>query len=135
MTTIQEVSAMLPLLTPYSMPSDSTQAQTLYDIAGEVVDHDITGASDTETTRAYCYYIAHLMSSKDGSATATSEHLGEWSVTYKATAPGSSVWLAQYDAIKDRIVRGSLVAGGRTVTIDDVDTASRYPLDRSGVPE
>lgn len=134
MTTIQEVSAMLPLLTPYSMPTDSTQAQTLYTLAGEIADYDLSGASDTNITRAYCYLIAHFLSTKDGSANATSEHLGEWSVTYKSGVAGSSAWLDQYDLLKDQLFRGNLIASNSAVTIDDVDTSRMYPLDPSGVP-
>lgn len=134
MTTIQEVGAMLEALTPYSMPSDETKAQTLYNIADEIVEHDIPTASDTDKNRACAYYVAHLLSGKNGSSNITSEHLGEWSATYKTTASGSSFWLEEYRAMKYRILRGKLISTAMSVTIDDTETSKRYPLDSAGVP-
>lgn len=74
MTTMEEVIEMMPLVTGFTLASET--AQTYFDLASGAV----TGLSGKEETLGCCYYIAHLLSNK--SDRITSEHLGSYSVSY-----------------------------------------------------
>lgn len=126
---IYAVSAMLPLITPYSMPTDQTQAQTIYALAVAKAEQDGLNVADTVMTQALCYIIAHMMSAKDGSASVTSEHLGDWSASYATSSDGSSKWIAEYNSIKDDYIRGSLISDASSVEINDVKLSRVYPPD------
>ena len=121
MTTLEEVRTMMPVVTEFSLPTDTT-AQTLYDLASSKV----TGLSGDVETQGYCYYIAYLMSSK-GNFGVSSEHLGSYSVTYggKATNP----YLAQYN----ELIRASRLSAFTIGTHEDAEYMQDYPLDGNRV--
>lgn len=129
MSTLGDVTAMLSLITPYQMPINITEAQLLYDIGMEAVSTDLVGATDLIQTRGCCYYIAHLLSTRDGSSRATSEHLGEWSIGYAASVSGSSQWLDAYHRLIASVKRGALISSPVIVDIDDITLSRKYPLD------
>ena len=125
MTTISDVTAMLPLVTRYSMPEDQTAAGTLYLLAEARVSADAPGLSDTNETLAYCYYIAHLMSGQQGRTGITSEHLGQWSVSYSSNAAENSTYLVEYY----RLIGEAGISVCDVVRHNDADYAEDYGND------
>lgn len=125
----EEVKQLLPLITPYSVP-DAASWQVIYQTALDNVMADLFGLDDAQVKLAVVYYIAHLMSSKDGRMNITSEHLGQWSASY-----GTGSYPDQYYAEYKRIVSGgktaAIIAGSGVVTHDDATCADRYRLDGS----
>jgi len=90
MTTIEEVRALLPVISPYQLPAET--ADLLFSLAKEEVVKDAPGVSGIKETEAYCYYLAYLLSAKDGEYGVSSKQVGSVSVSYSEKNP----WLAQY---------------------------------------
>lgn len=129
-TTIEEVTAMLPIVTPYSMPDDGST--TLYTLAEERVNTDGNPFEGSTETLAYCMIIAHYLAVRDGKSGITSEHLGQWSVTY---ADGQhTAYMAQYlMMVKKATALKSAVRGNGIVEHSDTKCTERYGLDNMRV--
>ena len=114
MTTMEEVIQMMPLVTEFTLASET--AASYFDLASGAV----TGLSGKDETLGYCYYIAHLLSNK--SAEIASEHLGSYSVTYSGK---SYLALLQRLQRKSRLLSIASFAG----THSDPKTMERYTVD------
>lgn len=125
MTTLEEITALLPLITPYSMPADSTAASTLYDIAQNRVSQDAAGINPAAEKEAICWYIAHLLYIKSDNLGVTSEHLGNFSKTYAADR--TSPYLSEYNRVIS--TSGDVFSTCGMVEHDDAELADRYGLD------
>lgn len=125
MTTINDVITYLPLLTPYSMPTEYAKAQAYYGLAETQVNKDAPSLDGVTRTKADCYYIAHLMSIADNSSSLASETLGEASVSYR-TFSDNSLYLDEYKKIIGSIKKANLMSAVCTVDIEDVN----LPTDR-----
>lgn len=128
MTTIEEVTMMLPVLTPYHMPKDP-EASALYNLADSIISASARGtAAGPQETQAYCYYIAYLMSSQEGKTGITSEHLGSYSVSY---GDDTNPWLKLYMST----VRGGTFGGFASCTgvHNDAKTMQKYSIDDAKV--
>lgn len=123
--TIEQITALLPMITPYSMPADQTARNTLFDIACNRINQDAPGLASSAQPEAICWYIAHLLCNKEGGAGISSEHLGNWSVTYAAGE--ATPYLAEYNRI---ISLASFIGNCDTTQNDDIELADRYALDR-----
>ena len=75
-----EVIQLMPLITPYTLTDDTTNA-AYYAIAYNRVYQDAPGISGVDATFAICWYIAHLISGINGPRVITSEKIGKsaWS--------------------------------------------------------
>jgi len=131
MTNLTEVAAMLPIVTPFTMPTEQAAKQTLYNIAEARVSADAPSLTGTEQTLAYCLVIAHTMNMQTGHAGTTSEHLGNWSASYSATAGDSSPYLAEYEKLVRPFRRAALISRGRSVTHRDTYCSEVLSLDAS----
>ena len=114
MTTMEEVIQMMPLVTEFTLASET--AASYFDLASGAV----TGLSGKDETLGYCYYIAHLLSQK--TAEIASEHLGSYSVTYSGK---SYLALLQRLQRKSRLNAIASFAG----THADAKTMERYTVD------
>lgn len=126
MTTYQEVKTLMSLITPYSLPEDDESAFTLYKIAEDKVTRDAPTLTGSAQTEACCFYLAHLLSLKDGSAGIISEQLGTSSVTYAKDR--STAYLIEYR----RIIKAASIANiaaCMTCRHDDTETSNLYALD------
>lgn len=124
-----EVKKLLPLITPYTVP-DAASWQVIYQTALDNVMADLFGLNDVQVKLAVVYYIAHLMSSKDGRMSITSEHLGQWSASY-GTGSAPDQYYAEYLRIVDGAKTAAIIRGSGIVTHDDATCADRYRLDGS----
>ena len=130
MTTIEQVTAMLPLVTPYSMPDDAVPKQTLYDLAAAKYEADGASLLEHTETLAYCLIIAHYMTVQAGKSNVTSEHLGQWSVSYGASE--STSYLKEYNALVKASQIRRMAASGCCVKHADVNCAGFYGIDNTG---
>ena len=90
---LRKVIALMPILTPYSMPSNRTVQNALMELA----EPHITGrVLENQVVTAYCLYIAYLLSAKAGRMGVSSESLGEWSVSY---ADATNPWLSRFNSL------------------------------------
>ena len=90
---LRNVIALMPILTPYSMPSNRTVQNALMELA----EPHITGrVPESQVVTAYCLYIAYLLSAKAGRMGVSSESLGEWSVSY---ADATNPWLSRFNSL------------------------------------
>ena len=114
MTTMEEVMKMMPLVTEFTLASET--AASYFDLASGAV----TGLSGKDETLGYCYYIAHLLSQKDSQI--ASEHLGSYSVTYSGKS---------YLALLQRLQRKSRLnaIASFAETHSDAKTMERYTVD------
>lgn len=133
--TKEQITALMPMITPYSMPADQTASDTLYDIACERTKQDAPGLPDSSAAEAICWYIAHLLSNKEGHSGIASETLGSWSVSYAVSAGGeSTTYLGEYNRV---ISAGATLMDGNCVMIthEDAELADNYglnPIRRAG---
>lgn len=133
---MHDVEVMMPIVTPYTLPSDPTAAEMLYDIAVQQLSLDSTSQlTDLAETRALCYYIAYLLSQAEQlHGAVASESLGEWSVSYSTTnTSGRNQWYDLYLAIVNQRSRAQLIATGCTADIPDTELQNTHSLDGVGV--
>lgn len=133
MTTTQfetEVKQLLPLITPYSVPVDDVSWGAIYQTALDNVMMNLIGLEEPQIKLAVVYYIAHLMASKDGRMSISSEHLGQWSASYNSGAYPDQYY-AEYMRIVSSAKAAAIIAGSGLVTHEDATCADRYRLDGS----
>ena len=111
MTTQTEVATLLPLLTPYNLPSGEA-GDTLFEYAQARVLRDAPSLQETPEllVEAIVYYLAHVLSLQEGRSGLTTEHLGQWSASYawREVTP----WLTEYKRLLDSIAKPALIRAG-----------------------
>ena len=103
-----EVTQLIPLLTPYTLTDDTTNA-AYYATAHSRVYQDAPGISGLDASMAICWYIAYMMSGTTGLRAITSEKIGNSAWGYGATTDHEK-YLAEYESVISKYVNNDIAS-------------------------
>ncbi len=103
-----EVIQLMPLITPYTLTDDTTNA-AYYAIAYNRVYQDAPGISGVDATFAMCWYIAYMISGIDGPRVVTSEKIGNSAWSYGAQTE-SDGYLVKYEMAIQKYVNNDMAS-------------------------